>query len=496
MNKTVSRILWIFTVVVLVFGSMYIRANLTLPVVVSATHPQVARVAAAAQQINNLPLVYNGRAVPTVFGAAMTFTAPGGMNEMTAARNYWLRYKAVSWSDIEPTKGTRDWSPLAGLEAELLNGHDRGMEMIFLVNSTPTWAQKVSGSFCGPIKETELATFANFMYELVSRYSQPPYLVKYWEIGNEPDIDPALVPPQSGYGCWGDPYDEYYGGGYYAEMLRAIYQEVKRADPQAQVLVGGLLLDCDPRTPSLCPVPGGDKPPKFLEGILRRNGANDGGNYFDGVSFHAYDYYDPVGHFNNPNWNSSWNTTGPVVIAKARFIKEMLNNFGVTGKFLMNTESALVCGGVNDPPGGTGCESGFASIFEQTKADYLAQVYAAAIAENLRANIWFHVFGWRNSALLNSDLSPRPAYQAFVTARNVLLDAKLTSEINAYAQVKGYEYTRSQHRVWVLWSLDGFIHPVNLDTMPAEIYDVLGNPVVLSNPLQVGHTPLYLVWHP
>ena len=494
MYKAVSRILSILAVVGLVFGSMFIRADLTLPVVVPAAHSQVARVAASAQLPNYLPLVQNVHALPPVFGTSMVFTVPGGMNEMTAARNYWLRLGDVSWSDVEPTKGTRNWSSLAGLEVELVNTRERGMEMVVIVSSTPTWAQKIPGYYCGPIKETELAAFADFMYELVRRYSKPPYLVKYWEIWNEPDITPLA--PQSVFGGWGDQNDEYYGGGYYAEMLKAIYLEVKRADPQAQVLVGGLLLDCDPRTPGLCAGPEGDKPPKFLEGILRRNGANDGGNYFDGVSFHAYDYYNPIGHFSNRNWNSYWNTTGPVVVAKARFIKEVLNSFGVTGKFLMNTESAVICGGFDAPPGGPGCESDPTSAFEQTKANYVAQVYAAAIAEDLRANIWYHVFGWRNSALLNSDRSPRPAYRAFATARNILLDAKFTREINEYAQVRGYEYTRSLHRVWVLWSLDGNPHSVNLDTMPTEIYNALGNPVVPSNPLQVGYTPLYLVWHP
>ncbi len=497
MNKTVSRFLWILAVGGLVFGSMFTRAGLTLPVVVPAAHSQIARAAASEQQPLNLPVVMNGFPVRTIFGMGMSFTVSGGMNEMTAAGNDWLRNYIVSWSAIEPTKGTRDWSSLAEIESELYNAHQRGMEMVLIVSSTPTWAQKIPGSYCGPVKETELAAFADFMYALVSRYSQPPYLVKYWEIWNEPDIDPTLVSPHSGFGCLGDKNDAYYGGGYYAEMLKAVYPEIKRANPQAEVLVGGLLLDCDPRTPGLCSGgQNGDIPPKFLEGILRHNGANDGGNYFDGVSFHAYDFYNSFGQYNNPGWNTSSNTTGPVVIAKARFINEVLHNFGVTGKFLMNTESALLCGGSNDPPGGSGCESDPASDYEQIKAYYLAQVYASAIAEDLRANIWYYIFGWRNSALLNTDLSPRPAYQAFATARRTLLDATLTREIQEFPQVKGYEFTRSLHRVWVLWSLDGNTHSVNLDTMPSAIYDTVGNPVVPSNPLQVGIAPLYLVWNP
>jgi hypothetical protein len=262
------------------------------------------------------------------------------------------------------------------------------------------------------------------------------------------------------------------------------------------VLVGGLLLDCDPRIPDLCTSADGNKPPKFLEGILRRNGANDGGNYFDGISFHAYDYYSSSTFFKNRSWNSSWNTTGPVLIPKAEYIKDVLNQYGVTGKFLMNTETALICGGAFAPPGGPGCDSDPSSPFEQAKANYVAQGYASAIAEGLRANIWYNVFGWRNSALLNYNLTERPAYIAFVTARNILLNAQFSREITDYAGVKIYEFTRDWHRIWVLWSLDGSSHSVNIDNMPNEIYDALGNRVFQDTPLQVGSVPLYLVWHP
>jgi len=475
---------------------MAFRPDLSLPSEFPAAHSQVARVTAFATQSTYLPLVVHGLKVPTVFGAGMSFKVSGGMNEMTTANNYWLRHHVVSWSAIEQIKGTHDWSSLAALEVELSNANLRGMETVVIVSSTPGWAQRVTGYYCGPINEPELATFANFMYELVSRYSQRPHMVKYWEIWNEPDIDPALVPPDSGFGCWGDRNDAYYGGGYYAEMLKVVYPEIKRANPEAQVIVGGLVLDCDPRTPGLCNGVDGDAPPKFLEGILRRNGANDGGNYFDGISFHAYDYYNAIGHYSNQNWDSSWDTTGPVVIAKARFIKEVLTQMGVSGKFLMNTESAIICGGAFDPPGGPGCESDPASAFEQTKAYYLAQAYASAIAEDLHANIWYQVLGWRNSALLNSDRSPRPAYQAFTTSAKILRDAHLIREIDDYDQVKGYEYTRDQYSLWVLWSLDGNVHMVTLDTLPAEMYDVLGNPVVPSNPVRVGYAPLYLKWRP
>jgi hypothetical protein len=49
------------------------------------------------------------------------------------------------------------------------------------------------------------------------------------------------------------------------------------------------------------------------------------GSSFDGVSFHAYDYYTGQrNQFGNLKWNSSWNTTGPTSLAKIAYIKSVL----------------------------------------------------------------------------------------------------------------------------------------------------------------------------
>ena len=353
-----------------------------------------------------LPLINKNFPLETVFGVEMDqITTDGGLDQVVAANTTWVRRNGVLWADVEPNEGTRDWSVLAGLEQELRDASANNLQVILIVRKTPSWAQKVAGYSCGPIKPEKLGAFGNFMYDLVSRYSPPPYNVKYWEIWNEPDVPPerfSLIEGGIvGWGCWGDLTDPYYGGGYYAEMLKAVYPRIKAADPQAQVLVGGLLLDCDPRgSPSSCTTVGNDdRPAKFLEGILR----NNGGAYFDGVGFHVYDFYEgALGKYSRLNWNSQWDTTGSSSIAKARFIEEVLGAYNISDKFIMNSEMAIICGG-DDPPGQPPCESEPTSAFEQTKAYYVAQVYAAAIAEGLRANIWYSVSGWRNSGLLRSD---------------------------------------------------------------------------------------------
>jgi hypothetical protein len=225
----------------------------------------------------------------------------------------------------------------------------------------------------------------------------------------------------------------------------------------------------------------------FLEGILRHNGLNDGGNYFDGANFHAYDYYyqGKPGHYGNSNWQSGWSTTGPVLVAKARFVESLLSQYGVTGKFLMNTESAILCDACSNDP-----------AFEATKASYVAQAYAAGIAEGLRANIWYSVLGWRNSNLLNADLSPRPAYTALQFSRSELRNALWVRDVSEYTGVKGYEFQRGDRRVWVVWSLDGNTQTVSLPGVPLAAWDVLGNSVSPAASMDIDLNPRYLEWNP
>ena len=112
-------------------------------------------------------------------------------------------------------------------------------------------------------------------------------------------------------------------------------------------------------------------------------GENGGGAFFDGVSFHAYDYYyyEP-GQYGNLNWHSSWNETGPVLVAKTRYLKNLLAEYGAGEKHLLNTEVGILCGT-------TGKEDVcLTETFDNTKAYYLAQAYALALSEGLQANLW------------------------------------------------------------------------------------------------------------
>jgi len=62
--------------------------------------------------------------------------------------------------------------------------------------------------------------------------------------------------------------------------------------------------------------------------------------------------------------------------------------------------------------------------------------------------------------------------------------------------VKGYEFQRGDRRIWVLWSLDGASHLVNLPGVPLAIYHVDGVSISPVGSLTVTLEPLYLEWGP
>ena len=393
----------------------------------------------------------------------------------------WIRGPRLSWAEIEPVQGQRHWDKLAGVQQFLSDAHKNGFTPMITVTDTPAWAQKLSYA-CGPMTQDKFAAFGDFMADLVSILKQPPYNQKYWEIWNEPDVAGNVT---WGIGCWGDTQDSYFGGGYYGQMLAVVYPKIKAADPEAKVEVGGLLLDCDPNNPPQG-VADGCLSSKFFEGILAANA----GQFFDGVSIHAYDYYTGDHLFANSNWGSSSSTTGPVVAAKTNYIKSLLAKYNVSNKEILSTESALICNSCTGSP-----------AFEETKAQYLNQVYATASAIGLKANIWYSTAGWRNSGLFNGS-SLLPAAYAYKFALSQIAESVYTgtvssSEIGA-TSVRGYKFKNGGQNIWLLWSMDATYHTITLAAAPRKVYQMNAagtfDLISPSTSMSISASPVYLLW--
>ena len=416
---------------------------------------------------------------PSIVGAELfQLTKPGGLQAAVAAGVHWVRYGAFDWDRIEPERTdppTYHWEAVD--EAGLARAADLDLEVIAVVRFAPEWAQGSPGHACGPIDEKAHGAWVEFLSALVTRYSAPPYSIRYWELGNEPDIDSTLVGRRNIYGCWGNAEDEYYGGGAYAEMLKVAYPAIKAVDPTAQVLIGGLLLDCDPRDAEACQWGSHkDLPPRFLEGIL----VQGGGPYFDLVSFHAYAHYkDELGQMINWGWPGAVTS----IPEKTAFLREVLQAYGYGDKGLMNTEAALLC---KEPT--PDCL--------ETQALYVPRAYADALAAGLEAQIYFAVVNehWYNTGLVYRDLTPKPAYQALVTASQFLGQAGYLGPLSGYPPgVGGYAFWRCDEgrHLDLIWSVDGEPLPVDLPS-EATVYDRFGVAVPSAGALQVDYQPLYV----
>lgn len=417
----------------------------------------------------------NLSAPTNIYGVEMVeISTPYGLTQMANAGTQWVRVNGVLWSQVEATPGTYDWSVLTGLETQLANAQANGMQVVLVVRGTPGWAQKNPGYTCGPMTSNTIKDFANFMEALVDRYKDQ---VKYWEIWNEPDAALTDTPPDSLYGCWGNTSDTtYFGGDFYGQMLSQVYPAVKNADSEAQVIVGGLLMSCSPS--ASCD----SSSLKFIDGFLSQgNGTN-----FDGIAFHAFDYYQGgLGNYGNTNWNASRATTGPVELEKIKYLKDKLSAKGILGKFLINSEVALVC------------NSGCNDTFELTKQYYLAQAFASALARKQHLAFWYGAkMGWKETDLLLLDNTPRLAYDSYKFGRMELDQAVFSKDLQQYSGLMGFEFFRPDRRVWILWSKSGANHQITLPEFPLAIYDVDGTPRTQSKTVTIGLEPYYIELSP
>lgn len=453
---------------------------------VSAALPQPQARAQTTAPAEDLPLylpLVRGEfpMVASVFGSEYAPPVSDQIQTLSKeAGNYWLRWTLFDWNMIEATQNVYDWSSVP--DAQIQNAVSKGMKIIAIIKNVPEWARydEKGALVCGPIDPDALDDFAQFTRDVVTRYKG---FIHYWELGNEPDVDPGIhgANAEPAYGCWGDDVDPFYGGRHYGNMLSQVYPQIKAADPGAKVLIGGLLMDCDPTHP-----PSGYNclATKFFEGILR--GANgQGAQYFDIVSFHGYPVYDG----NQPVDETliNWAARGGVVVGKVDYLREVMQSFGVS-KPIFHTENALLC-----PENQTFCASPSDDFFED-QADYVVKAYTRSMALGIEANIWytFNNGGWRFSGMLDESNTPKKAYDAYAFLISQLRKAQYLNEITSYGGVGGYRFSRGANpQMWVLWSQDGTPKNVPLPAGTLRVFDKYGVEQALTPNLSISR-PVYL----
>ncbi len=443
-----------------------LSATITLPIDAEQASPSSIGLLQPTPTIY-LPMVTKNYPHITVFGVQIS----GNLSHLEGSNISWVRTRELRWDIVQPNpQEGYQWSSdqISLLEQQLRQARSLGMTPILVINRAPEWARKYPQSGCGPIKSDALSDFAAFVSEVVKRYSAPEFNINYYQIWNEPDA--PVSDSNVGFGCWGEQTDPYFGGEYYGQMLNIVYPAIKAANPNAQVVTGGLLLGCDPRGTGkgFCANQDLANQWNFFEGVVKT-----GGNSFDLVAIHTYAYYGETGSQNSPVYKErqreGWSANGGVVDGKINYIREKMSLYGVN-KPIIITEAALLYSDSPFPDDQTRQD------YESQKADYLVWLYANTWSQGVKGVTWYAFEGWRKTELVREG-QELPAFHALKTMTGFLKNADYLNREDNDGYTK-FVYRNGNEIIWLLvptGQVYGQQYSIPVPPKLKRVVDIFGN---------------------
>jgi hypothetical protein len=259
------------------------------------------------------------------------------------------------WKRVEPVQSDFEWAKFDQAVA-IESAHGIGIlgKLVYgspWDNSAPKGTPLATALMYPP---SDIYPFVDYAVATVHRYKDK---VHYWEIWNEEN--------QSGF------WKPQPNAAQYTQVLMATYRAIKAEDPTATVVLGGLSTGPDST---------------FLKGIKDAGGWD----YFDVLAIHSYVTGKPDG-----SAYERWITDAKNIVA----------SYG--SKPIWITEY-----GWSSYSGGTTTAN---------QSAYLMRSYEIAAAAGVAGNFWFEFVNrgantsdvYQNWGILNSDLSPKPAYSGF-----------------------------------------------------------------------------------
>jgi hypothetical protein len=303
----------------------------------------------------------------------------------------WVK-QMFEWRYIEPhVKGTFDWAE----PDRIVEAIDKAnLKVIARIGDQPQWVRPEIWPTVGP--PTKLADFGDFVTAMATRYKGR---IQAYQIWNEPNLarEWGNQPP--------NPVQ-------FVEMLKVAHAAVKKADPDALVITGGL----SPTTATgSIAMPDVD----FVKGIY----AAGGKDYFDMLGVHAAGYkappeLSPDEIAKDPKYNHGEGAKGRIYgFRHAEDVRQVMVANGDADKRV----AILEFGWTSDPRPTS--PYNWHAVTEQEKADYLVRAFDFAKkhwqpwvgAMNV---IYIADPAWTKDneqyywAITNPDGSTRPAFQA------------------------------------------------------------------------------------
>lgn len=312
----------------------------------------------------------------------LTWGTPRAEQDRTAATlkavgSRWVRL-SIEWARAEPVRGRYDKHAMRHYDRAIARAQASGQRIVIMVYTTPEWA---SGSGNENTPPRHPAAYARFVEFLAHRWAGEG--LEAYEIWNEPNIARFWAPRPSPRG--------------YGALLKAAYPAVKRADPRAKVVFGGLSTND--------------------YGFLERVYASGAGGSFDVMAVHPYTCRERPGKIDR----SVTGRIQPSSFAGYREVRASMLGHG-QDKPIWLTEF------------GWTTSSGECGVSESTQASYIeGAVKVLALDPYVQVALWYNLRNnyWLRDAddyearfgLLRTDFTRKPAFAAFkrlATARRAL----------------------------------------------------------------------------
>lgn len=374
----------------------------------------------------------------------------------------WVRYcgyEGLVWDLVERQRGTYDWTRYDYMFSEAYNA---GLNLLVVVHAGNRWDRPELERGRMGLKEMmprDMPSYLNFLKAAVERYDGDGVddapgapTVNQWEIQNEVDID-----------FWSDTPENY------AKLLKESYAVIKKANPNATVLMAGMSHPQD-----------WQRSYNFYFSIFKeldRLKDKPGDKYFDIINFHLY------------NFGNDFLT---IMNGHLKRIKEELAQYGYSESTpFWLTETA----DYSDKPTGMGLKirrRPFKSESEQ--AESLFKIYLYSLAHGVKKIFWvtlteWHSFAgaknglWDNVGLINNPKNDgRPhkklAYYTYKKMAGVLegSDWNDIQVVREQERVAIYRFNKNGKQIWAAWNdnpEEKKITLQNIDSDQVRVVDVI-----------------------
>ncbi len=295
------------------------------------------------------------------------------LENMKAAGVSWVRID-LQWYVVQPARAdTYDWS-VYDRAFEAISQH--GLHILPILDYAPAWA---AAAGCSPGPQHKCApadpqAFAAYAAAAVARYT--PYGVTSWEVWNEPN-SPRFWYPRA-------------DATAYAELLKATYPAIKKTNPSATVITGGL------RSANAY----GDVSPHDYVAALYAAGAQP---YFDALGSHPYSHPAlPLDTSDKNGWTQMLK------------IRDIAVSYGDTEKKIWITEVGATTGGPHP-------------VSESVQAQIVHEAVRLRSSYPWAGPLFWYDYKYLGTAwvsenffgLVRANGSPKPAYASFLEAIKV-----------------------------------------------------------------------------